>query len=361
MKWEEWDKLKSRLKASCSKRGRSKPWQERESRLRELFSRIDSMGTGYIAQEDLDIFAQSLRMPRAFVHDFVDEGDQSGEGKMSFEEFAAFVRSKEISLQASFDSLQPDSKGRIKGARLKKNLKNLEIRAGRYNTRKKIRAKGVERMLKYVDDDATLTAADFRDMMILIPNGQLQTVSPYYMKVGLDIGPAAAPHSRQTKRRVAVGAPLRRGARRDRVKTVSSPLNVVAVRSIASSDGTGLPRTRPRDLQAHEAHLANGGHRRLVQGEHREQREQRPGQGHRLLRVRRVFTLDREQRQGTYEPRAAPRRVPRRDDLRHPPVPSRWSARASPWTAASTAASPRRLRKIAKKEGLRGLYAGWRR
>ena len=48
-------------------------------------------------------------------------------------------------------------------------------------------------MLKYVDDDATLTAADFRDMMILIPNGQLQTVSPYYMKVGLDIGPRRLP------------------------------------------------------------------------------------------------------------------------------------------------------------------------
>ena len=33
---------------------------------------------------------------------------------MSFEEFAAFVRSKEISLQASFDGLNPDAKGRIK-------------------------------------------------------------------------------------------------------------------------------------------------------------------------------------------------------------------------------------------------------
>ena len=72
---------------------------------------------------------------------------------------------------------------------MKTNLKNLEIRAGRYNTRKKIRAKGVERMLRYVDDETIITASDFRDMMILIPSGQLQTVSPYYMKVGLDIAP----------------------------------------------------------------------------------------------------------------------------------------------------------------------------
>jgi solute carrier family 25 phosphate transporter 23/24/25/41 len=182
-----WDTVKSRLKASCSKRGRGRPWQERESRLRELFSRIDTMETGYIAQEDLDMFAQSLRMPRAFVHDFVDEGETSGDGRMSFEEFAAFVRSKEISLRASFDSLEPDAKGRITGDRLKKNLKNMEIRAGRYNSRKRIRRKGVEKMLRHVDDEAVLTASDFRDMMILIPSGQLQTVSPYYMKVGLDM------------------------------------------------------------------------------------------------------------------------------------------------------------------------------
>jgi hypothetical protein len=32
--------------------------------------------------------------------------------------------------QASFDSLEPDAKGRITGSRLKENLKNMEIRAG---------------------------------------------------------------------------------------------------------------------------------------------------------------------------------------------------------------------------------------
>ena len=54
------------------------------------------------------------------MHDFVDEGDQSGDGKMTFEEFAAFVRSKEISLQNAYESLNPDAKGRIRGSRLKK-------------------------------------------------------------------------------------------------------------------------------------------------------------------------------------------------------------------------------------------------
>ena len=231
-----WEGIKSRLKASCKSRGRSKPWQERENRLRELFSRIDSMGTGYIDQEELDVFAHSLRMPRAFVHDFVAEGDTSGDDQMSFEEFAAFVRSKEISLQASFDSLEPDAKGRITGSRLKENLKNMEIRAGRYNSRKKIRRKGVEQMIKHVDDEAVLTASDFRDMMILIPSGQLQTVSPYYMKVGLEAGMRRLPIPDKRKDGSPWGHLVAGGLAGVASKTVSSPLNVVAVRC-AVGDG----------------------------------------------------------------------------------------------------------------------------
>lgn len=361
VKWEEWDKLKSRLKASCSKRGRSKPWQERESRLRELFSRIDSMGTGYIAQEDLDIFAQSLRMPRAFVHDFVDEGDQSGEGKMSFEEFAAFVRSKEISLQASFDSLQPDSKGRIKGARLKKNLKNLEIRAGRYNTRKKIRAKGVERMLKYVDDDATLTAADFRDMMILIPNGQLQTVSPYYMKVGLDIGPRRLPIPDRRKDGSPWGHLFAGGLAGIASKTVSSPLNVVAVRSIASSDGTGAAANSAREIFKRMKHISRTeGIRGLFKGNTANSVSSAPGKAidfFAYATYKKLLTGNSDREPTNLERLLAGSLAGMTSDTLLYPlevVSTRVTMDSGKYGSLAAA-----FAKIAKKEGLRGLYAGW--
>ena len=122
---------------------------------------------------------------------------------------------------------------------MKKNLKNLEIRAGRYNTRKKIRAKGVERMLRYVDDESIITASDFRDMMILIPSGQLQTVSPYYMKVGLDIGPRRLPIPDRRKDGSPWGHLFAGGIAGVASRTMSSPLNVVAVRSIV---GGGVGR-----------------------------------------------------------------------------------------------------------------------
>ena len=85
---KEWDKIKERLRVSCLRRGVRKPWQERESRLRELFNRIDSTEAGSIGQDDLEKFAQSLRMPRAFVHEFISEAssrqDDDETGKVNF-------------------------------------------------------------------------------------------------------------------------------------------------------------------------------------------------------------------------------------------------------------------------------------
>ena len=43
---KEWDRIKERLRVSCLRRGVRKPWRERESRLRELFNRIDSRKPG---------------------------------------------------------------------------------------------------------------------------------------------------------------------------------------------------------------------------------------------------------------------------------------------------------------------------
>ena len=110
---------------------REKPWRERESRLRELFNRIDSKEAGSIGQDDLEKFAQSLRMPRAFVHEFIPEAssrqDDDETGKANFEEFAAFVRSKEIALEEAFDSLDTDDEGKITGKKMKQSLPHVNF------------------------------------------------------------------------------------------------------------------------------------------------------------------------------------------------------------------------------------------
>lgn len=354
-----WENLKSRLKASCSKRGRGRPWQERESRLRELFSRIDTMENGYIGQEDLDMFAQSLRMPRAFVHDFVDEGDQSGDGRMSFEEFAAFVRSKEISLQASFDSLEPDAKGRISGSRLKKNLKNMEIRAGRYNSRRKIRRKGVEKMLRHVDDEAVLTASDFRDMMILIPSGQLQTVSPYYMKVGLDMGTRRLPIPDRRKDGSPWGHLFAGGLAGIASKTVSSPLNVVAVRSIAGGGGSSTPSMREIWKMMAQICKAEGA-RGLFKGNMANSASSAPGKAIDFFAYATYKGLLTGN--GDREPTNAERLLAgslagmTSDSILYPleVVSTRVTMEKGKYGNFVQA-----MAQIAKKEGIRGLYSGW--
>ena len=362
----QWENLKSRLKASCSRRGRGRPWQERESRLRELFSRIDTMETGYIAQEDLDMFAHSLRMPRAFIHDFVDEGDQSGDGRMSFEEFAAFVRSKEISLRASFDSLEPDAKGRITGSRLKKNLKNMEIRAGRYNSRKKIRRKGVEKMLRHVDDEAVLTASDFRDMMILIPAGQLQTVSPYYMKVGLDMGTRRLPIPDRRKDGSPWGHLFAGGLAGIASRTVSSPLNVVAVRSIAGSTsnggGGGAASMSMRGLWKTMTQICKAeGVRGLFKGNMANSVSSAPGKAIDFFAYAAYKGLltGNEDREPTNVERlmAGSLAGMTSDSILYPLEVA--STRVTLEPKGKYGNSVRALVQIAKKEGIRGLYSGW--
>ena len=239
---KEWDKIKERLRVSCLRRGVRKPWQERESRLRELFNRIDSTEAGSIGQDDLEKFAQSLRMPRAFVHEFISEAssrqDDDETGKVNFEEFAAFVRSKEIALEEAFDSLDTDDEGKITGKKMKQSLRTLTLRSGRNNTRKRIARKGIENMCRYISDETVLNANDFRDLLVLIPSGQLETVTPYYMKVGLDIGPRRLPIPDKRKEGAPWGHLIAGGISGIVSRTVSSPLNVIAIRIAATSEAT---------------------------------------------------------------------------------------------------------------------------
>ena len=357
---EQWEQIKQRMKVTCQRRGRGKPWQERENRLRELFTRIDSVGNGYISQDDLNNFAHSLRMPKAFVHDFVDEGDQSGDGKMTFEEFAAFVRSKEISLQNAYESLNPDAKGRIRGSRLKKNLGNMEIRAGRYNSRKKIRRKGIEKMLQYVEDEQVLNANDFRDLMILIPENQLQTVSPYYMKVGLDIGTRRLPIPDRRKDGKPWGHLLAGGIAGIASKTVSSPLNVVAVRSIAGEGGAS--RMSAREMWSTMSHIARtegvGG---LFKGNMSNCISSAPGKAIDFFAYA-VYKglLTGNDREPTNLERllAGSLAGMTSDSILYPleVVSTRVTMNMSKTGATNIAQA---MVEIAKKEGIRGLYSGW--
>ena len=105
-----------------------------------------------------------------FISEKILEQDDDETGKVNFEEFAAFVRSK-IALEEAFDSLDTDDEGKITGKKMKQSLRTLTLRSGRNNTRKRIARKGVENMCRYITDDTVLNANDFRDLLVLIPSG----------------------------------------------------------------------------------------------------------------------------------------------------------------------------------------------
>ena len=231
----DYEELKNRLVASALRRGKSTKWIERQARLKQLFKRIDSLDTGYISQREVDRYAKSLKMPASFVHDFIAEGDSHGSGWMNFEEFAAYARSKEVVLRDAYDSLEPDEKGYVTGKKLKDGLRKLELRSGRYNTRKKLRSKNLDAVLRSVPDDAHLTADDFRDLLVFMPVAAFRTVDPYFMKVGLDIGPRRLAIPDRRKDGSPWGHFIAGGIAGIVAKTASSPLNVVAIRSTVST------------------------------------------------------------------------------------------------------------------------------
>ena len=239
----DYEELKTRLVTSALRRGKSPKWIERQARLKQLFKRIDTLDSGYISQREVDTYAKSLKMPASFVHDFVAEGDSNGNGWMNFEEFAAYARSKDIALRDAFDSLEPDDKGVITGKQLKSGLRDLELRSGRYNTRKKLRQKNLDAVLQSVSDNALLNADDFRDLLVFMPVDAFRTVQPYYMKVGLDIGPRRLAIPDKRKDGSPWGHFVAGGVAGIVAKTMSSPLNVVAIRTTVGGDGTvGLSR-----------------------------------------------------------------------------------------------------------------------
>ena len=232
----DYEELKTRLTTSALRRGKSPRWVERQARLKQLFKRIDTLDSGYISQQEVNAYAKSLKMPASFVHDFVAEGDSNGNGWMNFQEFAAFARSKDAALSDAFHSLEPNEDGVISGKQLKKGLSDLEFRSGRYNTRKKLRRGSVESALQSVPDNALLTADDFRDLLVFLPVDAFKTVQPYYMKVGLDIGPRRLSIPDKRKDGSPWGHFVAGGIAGVVAKTVSSPLNVVAIRTTVGGD-----------------------------------------------------------------------------------------------------------------------------
>ena len=352
----DYETLKARLEASAMRRGNSSRWMQRQRRLKELFRRIDTRDIGYISQSEIEQYAKTLRMPTSFVHDFIAEGDSSGgDGFMDFESFAAFVRSKEVALRGAFDSLDPDENGFITGKQLKSGLRDLELRSGRYNSRKKLRKKGLDAILEQVDDDSRLSSDDFRDLLVLMPTDSLKTVSPYYMKVGLDIGPRRLAIPDRRKEGSPWGHLLAGGAAGIVAKTVSSPLNVLAVRT-----ATSTAEKAPGLVRMFKGILRDEGVRGLFKGNFSNSMSSAPGKAIDFFAYNAYKNLltQGESREPTNFERLCAGAMAgiTSDTLLYPleVISNRLSVNPQAYKNSFVAASS-----VVKKVGLKGLYSGW--
>jgi len=232
VKEQQWHLVRTRLLASCRRRG-GKGWREKDRRLREIFNMIDSKKKGHIKQEDVNRYARKLRLPTPFVADFVQEHDTMDDDRLTFEEFAASVRAKEAILYTVFDEIDTGNRGYVGRRHLEAGLRNVEVRSGRYGKRKKISKAGVVKMMSLLDHRKHIVREEFRDLFIMLPSKELVTVTPYFMKVGLDIGRIMPPDRRKD------GPPwghfVAGGLAGVVSKTLSSPLHVISIRMATNS------------------------------------------------------------------------------------------------------------------------------
>ncbi|KAK3255455.1 hypothetical protein CYMTET_35361, partial [Cymbomonas tetramitiformis] len=239
IKEEDWGAIKARLEASCTKRG-GKLWKEREKQTRAVFNCMDTNQDGFITQADVNAYATALRLPQAMVADFVQESSESEDGDdnvLDYEEFAASVRAREAHIYAVYDQINTNGKYAVTRKELEAGLRRVQLASGRYGKRKRISNAGVSRLMKCLDRRRAIDREYFRDIFMMLPSKELHTVTPYYMKVGMDLGTWSPPDKRKDGR--PWGHLVAGGIAGIVSKSVSSPLNVVSIRMAIGKGITG--------------------------------------------------------------------------------------------------------------------------
>eukprot|EP00899_Mesostigma_viride_P007499 jgi/Mesvir1/16750/Mv25086-RA.2 len=211
--------------------------QVSDSTIRALFNRIDENMDNVLSQEEVMSYAEKMRLPRAYVEEFL--GPKSGgfhgffgrREPMSIDKFSRLVREKEESMLAAFKAMDADASGKISEAELEQGLAALEISGNKYEPRKRISRKGVNRIMQAVDRGRPIDFDHFRDLFVLVDAASLENITPYYMRVSIDLGrdDFAVPDKR--KGGMPLGHIVAGGLAGIMSKSLTSPLNVLTVRA----------------------------------------------------------------------------------------------------------------------------------
>ncbi|PKU70652.1 calcium-binding mitochondrial carrier protein SCaMC-1-like [Dendrobium catenatum] len=161
---------------------------EREVRIRSLFSFFDNTGAGYLDYGQIEAGLSGLRIPAEYKYarDLLRVCDANSDGRVDYQEFKRYMDAKELELYSIFQAIDIEHNGCI----LPEELLFALAKAGI-----EIHDEELARFVEHVDKDnnGIITFEEWRDFLLLYPHeATIENIYHYWERVCLvDIGEQA--------------------------------------------------------------------------------------------------------------------------------------------------------------------------
>ncbi|PWA94417.1 hypothetical protein CTI12_AA062010 [Artemisia annua] len=162
--------------------------EERETRIRSLFTFFDSTNAGYLDSKQIETGLSALQIPADYKYakELLRVCDCDKDGRVEYHEFRRYMDDKELELYRIFQDIDVQHNGSI----LPEELYDALLKAGIELDDDEL-ASFVERMDK--DNDGIITFEEWRDFLLLYPHeATIVNIYQYWERVSLvDIGEQA--------------------------------------------------------------------------------------------------------------------------------------------------------------------------
>ncbi|KAM3380506.1 calcium-dependent mitochondrial ATP-magnesium/phosphate carrier protein 2 [Capsicum galapagoense] len=200
--------------------------EERDLRIRSLFSFFDSDNVGYLDHVKIEkgLFAMQIPVDYKFSRELLAECDGNKDGRVDYSEFRKYMDDKELELYRIFQSIDVEHNGCI----LPEELWDALVKAGI-----EIDDDELARFVEHVDKDnnGIITFEEWRNFLLLYPHeATLENIYRYWERVCLvDIGEQAVIPEGISKHVHAAKYLIAGGVAGATSRTVTAPLDLLKV------------------------------------------------------------------------------------------------------------------------------------
>ncbi|XP_022672713.1 calcium-binding mitochondrial carrier protein SCaMC-2-like [Varroa destructor] len=158
---------------------------ETQTRLKDLFHKLDVDGDGRIDVKDLTAGLQKLGLPHSTdnAKKFIESSDLARDGVVDFQEFAQYVLEHERNLKLVFNKIDENADGHIDEEEIMSSCRKLGINIDQAEA---------HRLLRRMDKDGSLTInfEEWRDYLLFHPTSDLHEIISLWRhhSVMLDVG-----------------------------------------------------------------------------------------------------------------------------------------------------------------------------